>query len=1036
MAIIKCKMCGDIILSEDQSYGTCEYCGSTMTFPKVSDEQRLNLFNRANHFRRQNEFDKAIAAYDKILDQDDTDAEAHWGAVLSRYGIEYVEDPITHERIPTCHRVQLGSILTDADYLAALEHAPDAASRGIYEKEAKRIAEIQKGILAISSQEKPYDVFICYKETDDNGSRTKDSTLAQDIYYQLTNEGFKVFFSRITLEDKLGQQYEPYIFAALNSAKVMLVIGTKPENFNAVWVKNEWSRYLDLMKRDRNKLLIPCYRDMDPYDLPEELSALQSQDMSKIGFMQDLIRGIKKVLQREESKAQVIVQQNMISGGANIDNLMKRAQLFLEDGNWASATEYLDKILDENAEYAPAYAGKVQAMLKIRRQEDLASSLTEYEKSPDWHKAMRFATLDQRKVYEGYVAGAMEVRETHRKQGIYDQAQQAIEMATTPDACERARTLYESISGFKDADSQIQTCREKAERIKYTNAYERAIALRGERACEKVASEWEALANTFEGITWQDAVQRADQCREAAEKVREQAYAEAIQKLESAETPQDCDNAKQRLIELGLYRDATRQADCCDQKKAQLQVQINAKNEASRKRVEAQAKAVATKWRNRTIRIFALITAIAAGATLYVKVIKPNSIYNTAVTAMKAGQYDDAIVTFKILGDYKDAATQVVECQYQKGVTLLASGNYDDASTTFGAISEYKDAATQVLECQYQKGVALLALGNYDDASTTFGAISEYKDAATQVVECQYQKGVTLLASGNYDDASTMFGAISEYKDAATQALESIFQKALAQYQNGDYDASYHTFSSIPGYNGVNNLLATDDNLIAAAERAAYLAQFDIGKTVAFGHYEQNNNIEDGVEEIEWQVLSNDGECATLISVKALDSKPYNTEYTPVTWQTCSLRKWLNGDFLNTAFSPEEQAQLETVEVNADRNPKERTDPGNNTHDKVYLISINEANSFFSSDQDRICYPTVYAEVQGAITNDTGACWWWLRSPGCGSCFAAYVCRDGSVSNHGDCVDVGSGNPQRVRNVSNAVRPVVVLRISSDMGRK
>ena len=106
VAIIKCKMCGgDIVLSEDRSCGTCEYCGSTMTFPKVSDEQRLNLFNRANHLRRQNEFDKAIAAYDKILDQDDADAEAHWGAVLSRYGIEYVEDPVTHARIPTCHRV-------------------------------------------------------------------------------------------------------------------------------------------------------------------------------------------------------------------------------------------------------------------------------------------------------------------------------------------------------------------------------------------------------------------------------------------------------------------------------------------------------------------------------------------------------------------------------------------------------------------------------------------------------------------------------------------------------------------------------------------------------------------------------------------------------------------------------------------------------------------------------------------------------------------------------------------------------------------
>lgn len=305
--IIKCKMCGgDIDFIPGATYGTCEYCGSTSTIPQVEDENKLNRYNRANHFRRQCEFDKAVAAYEKILEQDDTDAEAHWGAVISRFGIEYVEDPATHQRIPTCHRVQVASILTDEDYLAAVENAPDEESCRIYQEEAARIAEIQKGILAISANEKPYDVFICYKETDENGQRTRDSQWAQDVYYGLTEQGLKVFFSRITLEDKLGQQYEPYIFAALNSAKVMVVIGSRPEYFNAVWVKNEWSRYLSLMKHDHKRLLIPCYRDMDPYDLPEELSMLQSQDMSKIGFMQDLLRGVQKVMQQPTSAPQVV----------------------------------------------------------------------------------------------------------------------------------------------------------------------------------------------------------------------------------------------------------------------------------------------------------------------------------------------------------------------------------------------------------------------------------------------------------------------------------------------------------------------------------------------------------------------------------------------------------------------------------------------------------------------------------------------------------------------------------------------------------
>ena len=273
--IIKCKMCGgDIEFTPGATYGTCEYCGSTSTIPQADDEQKLNRYNRANHFRQQCEFDKALNAYEKLLEQDDNDAEAHWGAVISRFGIEYVEDPATKKRIPTCHRVQVASILADADYLAAVEHAPDETSRELYKQQAAEIAEIQKGILAISANEKTYDVFICYKETDADGQRTHDSQWAQDIYYGLTEHGYKVFFSRITLEDKLGQQYEPYIFAALNSAKVMVVVGSKPEYFNAVWVKNEWSRYLALMKTDHTRLLIPCYRDMDPYDLPEELSIL------------------------------------------------------------------------------------------------------------------------------------------------------------------------------------------------------------------------------------------------------------------------------------------------------------------------------------------------------------------------------------------------------------------------------------------------------------------------------------------------------------------------------------------------------------------------------------------------------------------------------------------------------------------------------------------------------------------------------------------------------------------------------------------
>ena len=306
MSVYKCKMCGgNLEIVAGSSVVTCEYCGTNQTISKSRDEVIQNLFNRANDLRIKCEFDRAEQTYEKILEQDNSEAEAHWGIVLCQYGIEYVEDPASKKRIPTCHRTSYESVTTNADYLAAMDNADDE-QKEVYSKEAKEIDAIQKNILSIVKSEEPFDIFICYKETDENGKRTVDSAISNDIYYQLVQEGFKVFYAPITLEDKLGREYEPYIFAALNSAKVMLVVGTKPEYFNAVWVKNEWSRYLKLLKQDRTKLLIPCYRDMDAYDLPDEFAHLQSQDMSKIGFIQDLIRGINKVISKETP---VVVKQ-------------------------------------------------------------------------------------------------------------------------------------------------------------------------------------------------------------------------------------------------------------------------------------------------------------------------------------------------------------------------------------------------------------------------------------------------------------------------------------------------------------------------------------------------------------------------------------------------------------------------------------------------------------------------------------------------------------------------------------------------------
>lgn len=297
MNIIKCKMCGgDIEVNQDMTVGTCLYCGSTMTFPRIDSEKKARIFNRANEYRLNNEFDKAFDAYERIIEEDDTEAEAYWGLVLSEYGVEYVEDPNSRKRIPTCHRAKEMSVLTSTNYKMALKYA-DTENRFLYQDEAEELDRIQKKILYVSNKEEPYDVFICYKETDEiTGERTRDSVVAQDIYDALSEKGIRCFFSRISLEEHVGENFEPYIYSALNSSRVMIVVSSSIENCNAVWVKNEWMRYLKLMEEDKNRTIIPACVDIQPNELPSELYSLQAQDMNKIGAIQDLTRGVYKLL--------------------------------------------------------------------------------------------------------------------------------------------------------------------------------------------------------------------------------------------------------------------------------------------------------------------------------------------------------------------------------------------------------------------------------------------------------------------------------------------------------------------------------------------------------------------------------------------------------------------------------------------------------------------------------------------------------------------------------------------------------------------
>lgn len=540
MTLFKCKMCGaDLEITEGASIAKCAYCRTTQTVPKTVDDSLQNLFNRANALRMKGEFDKAEKLYERIIQEDPTQSEAYWGLILCKYGIEYVDDPATGNKVPTCHRASYDSIVADDDFKTALENC-DASQRVIYEEQAKEIDRIQKEILALAQKEESYDVFICYKETDENGKRTRDSVIANDIYYQLTSEGFKVFYAAITLEGKLGSAYEPIIFAALNSAKVMLAIGTKPEYFNAVWVKNEWSRFLKIIKRDHTKLLIPCYRDIDAYDLPEEFAHLQAQDMAKIGFINDIVRGIKKVVKKEEPKTvepKTIVKETVVTAAAapNIAPLLKRAFMSLEDGDFSNADKFCEQVLNQDPENAQAYLGKLMVDLKVKHQSDLAKYASPFNKNKNYQKIVRFAEAPLVEELKGYINA---IKDRNSKESIYLQAMSDFNSNEIA-RIQNAAKAFESIGEHKDSAERIHMCETRIEQVREKDSiYMSGVQLIGihNQSNNKVeVAPYASIDKLNEAIKiftqvedWKDAKNLISQCRAkiAEKKKAEQEEAE------------------------------------------------------------------------------------------------------------------------------------------------------------------------------------------------------------------------------------------------------------------------------------------------------------------------------------------------------------------------------------------------------------------------------------------------------------------------------------------------------------------------------
>lgn len=383
MGALKCKMCGSNLEIEDSiTVCKCEKCGTSQTVPDIEDDKELKLFERAGRLRFNCDFDKAAGIYNTITDSYPEEAEGYWGLILCKYGIEYA-DNASGKKVPVCHRISYDSVMDDEDFELAMENS-DSESRAIFREEAKIIEENRKKYIQIAESEQPYDIYISYRAKDDNGDKTAVSEIAGHLYNKLTSAGYRVFLSEAALKGKKRSECEPYIYSALNSANVMLALGTSYDDYNDVWVKNEWNRYLEIAEKNKNKCLIPCYKDVDEYDIPKEFAGLKVCQLGNDDTFNNIMAEIANVVKPEsvnqsapqtEPAEEIELEEIEIIEPVDINKLLDEGFAAIADKNWKEANKLFFQVLDEEPDNSKAYWGQLLVQQECTNAREMADNL-------------------------------------------------------------------------------------------------------------------------------------------------------------------------------------------------------------------------------------------------------------------------------------------------------------------------------------------------------------------------------------------------------------------------------------------------------------------------------------------------------------------------------------------------------------------------------------------------------------------------------------------------------------------------------------
>ena len=375
--------------------------------------------------------------------------------------------------------------------------------------------------------------------------------------------------------------------------------------------------------------------------------------------------------------------------------------------------------------------------------------------------------------------------------------------------------------------------------------------------------------------------------------------------------------------------------------------------------------------------------------------------YAKALSLLELKAHDEAYIILSELGDYKDSSTLILDNKYDRALEFIENEKYDLADSLLIGLGDFKDSETLLLENKHAKALSLLELKVYDDAYTILSELGDYKDSSTLILDNKYDRALEFIENKKYDLADSLLISLDDFKDSETL----LYERALTLIEAKQYKKAYNLLTHLDDFKDSRELLlpVTYQYALSNAEQGNYskastlfkelgdyrdsldqllLADFykryEIGSIVNFGLYEQDNNQNNGKEEIEWLVLAKEDNQVLLISKCAIERMPYHQSDVSVTWETSTIRRWLNGTFINTAFNNTQKTNISTTTLKNLNDPINGASEGNTTTDKIFLLSEAELKKYIKIQSERVAIYTAYASVGGY----EHICDWWLRTPG------------------------------------------------------